>query len=99
MTADNIPLLRLQELKTMTFNQSAARGDRLRFKCLDCKRERIVPAQKLAARYGDRVIGELKPRCDDCHTRRRKGWGLHPPGYATYLEILAPGDPGYDDKG
>jgi hypothetical protein len=83
---------RQRELSELTVDQVAARGDRVRVKCLDCGRSREFLAVKLLPRHAGKIIGTLRPRCDDCARRRRRGVGLHQPGYATFIEILWPDD-------
>jgi hypothetical protein len=85
-------LRRLEERTRLTVDQVAARGDRLRVKCLDCERSRSFAAADLLPRHAGKIVGTLKPRCEDCARRRRRGVGLHKPGYGTYIEILWPDD-------
>jgi hypothetical protein len=80
------------ELSTMTIAQVAARGDRLKVKCLDCDRSKTFPAKNFVAQHGHKIVGSLRPRCDDCFRRRRRGVGLHSPGYATFITIEWPDD-------
>jgi hypothetical protein len=88
----NREVRRQGELNELTVDQVAARGDKVRVKCLDCNRSEEFPAAKLLPRHTGKFIGTLRPRCDDCFRRRRRGVGLHQPGYATYIEILWPDD-------
>jgi hypothetical protein len=92
MGDDDRELRRQLELKQLTVDQVAARGDRLRVKCLDCNRSRSFAAQDLLPRHAGKIVGMLKPRCDDCARRGRRGVGLHEPGYGTYIEIVWPDD-------
>ncbi len=69
-----------------------ARFDNVRVKCLDCERSKIFPVGKLLPRHAGKIIGPLRPRCDDCFRRRRRDVGLHQPGYGTYIEIVWPDD-------
>jgi hypothetical protein len=83
---------RQRELSELTVDQVAARGDKVRVKCLDCSRSKDFPAAKLLPRHAGKIIGTLRPRCDDCAHRRRRGAGLHQPGYGTFIEILWPAE-------
>lgn len=91
--ANTIAIQRTKERQTMTVAACAQRGDTLRFVCLDCDHKRERKAATMVAKQGDLLICELRPRCEACRRSGRKGVGLHKPGYGTYVEIIAPGDP------
>lgn len=72
----------------LTVDQVAARGDCLRLKCFACDKARVFPAAKYLAKHRGKIVAELRPRCDDCFRRRRRGPGLDQPGYCTAIMIV-----------